>query len=71
MAIMHLPINICLICNNAEPLKAVAELHAPCEITLPNGEWGVGCIECNTFDYPCKTMKVLVNSYYKVKIEVK
>lgn len=40
-------------------LSAVAKLHKPQEITLPNGEWGMNCVECDDWDYPCNTIKTI------------
>jgi hypothetical protein len=38
-------------------LRAVVELHKPQEITLPNGEWGKSCAECDGWLYPCPTIQ--------------
>lgn len=40
-------------------LLAVVELHKPQEITLPDGEWGANCIECDGYDYPCPTIQAI------------
>lgn len=40
-------------------LRAVLELHKQQDITLPNGEWGTNCIECDELSYPCLTIKVI------------
>jgi len=40
-------------------LRAVVELHKPQDITLPNGEWGANCIECDGYDYPCPTIQAI------------
>ncbi len=40
-------------------LRAVVELHKPQEITLPDGSWGLGCEECDTWAYPCPTIKAI------------
>lgn len=40
-------------------LRAVMELHKPQEITLPNGEWGTGCVECDNWYYPCATIQAI------------
>ena len=40
-------------------LRAVVELHKPQEITLPDGEWGANCIECDGYDYPCPTIQAI------------
>ena len=37
-------------------LLAVVELHKPQDITLPNGEWGINCIECDGLTFPCPTI---------------
>jgi hypothetical protein len=41
-------------------LRAVVELHKPQEITLPNGEWGTNCVECDDLFYPCPTIQTIV-----------
>lgn len=35
------------------------ELHKPQEITLPNGEWGTNCVECDGWIYPCPTVQAI------------
>lgn len=40
-------------------LRAVMELHRPQDITLPNGEWGITCFECQGWDYPCLTIQAI------------
>ena len=40
-------------------LRAVLELHKQQDITLPNGEWGTNCIECDGFFYPCPTIEAI------------
>lgn len=40
-------------------LRAAVELHKPQEITLPDGEWGANCIECDGYDYPCPTIQAI------------
>lgn len=41
-------------------VEAVFELHKPQEITLPNGEWGTNCVECdNRWNYPCRTIETI------------
>jgi hypothetical protein len=40
-------------------INAVIELHKPQEITLPNGEWGTNCIECDGWIYPCPTVQAI------------
>ncbi len=40
-------------------LLAVAKLHKSQDITLPNGDWGTGCISCNTLVYPCTTIQAI------------
>ena len=42
-----------------DALRAVVELHKPQEITLPDGEWGANCIECDGYDYPCPTIQAI------------
>ena len=41
-------------------LRAVVELHQPQEITLPDGSWGKGCKECDSWSYPCLTIEIVV-----------
>ena len=38
-------------------IRSVLELHKPQEITLPDGNWGISCIECDGYSYPCTTVK--------------
>ena len=41
-------------------LRAAVKLHKPQEITLPDGEWGANCIECDDgYDYPCPTIQAI------------
>jgi hypothetical protein len=40
-------------------IRAVLELHKPQEITLPNGDWGSSCIECDGWFYPCPTIQAI------------
>ena len=40
-------------------LKSVIELHKQQDITLPNGEWGINCINCDGLFYPCPTIQVI------------
>jgi len=40
-------------------LRAVLELHKPQDITLPNGDWGNNCIECDGLFYPCPTIQAI------------
>ena len=40
-------------------LRAVVELHKPQDITIPNGEWGSNCIECDGWVYPCQTIQTI------------
>jgi len=40
-------------------LLAVVELHKPQDITLPNGEWGINCVECDGLFYPCLTIQAI------------
>jgi len=42
-----------------DALRAAVELHKPQEITLPDGEWGANCIECDGYDYPCPTIQAI------------
>jgi len=40
-------------------LRGVVWLHKPQEITLPNGNWGLNCVACDGFGYPCSTIQVI------------
>jgi hypothetical protein len=40
-------------------LRAVVELHKSQDITLPNGEWGFNCAECDELFYPCLTIQTI------------
>ena len=40
-------------------LRAVVELHKPQEITLPDGEWGSNCVQCDGWEYPCLTIQAI------------
>jgi hypothetical protein len=40
-------------------LRAVVELHKPQDITLPNGDWGANCTECDGWEYPCPTIQAI------------
>jgi hypothetical protein len=40
-------------------LRAVVELHKSQDITLPNGEWGINCVECDGLFYPCLTIQAI------------
>jgi hypothetical protein len=42
-----------------EALRAVMQLHRPQSITLPNGEWGSNCSQCDGLTYPCATVEVI------------
>jgi hypothetical protein len=42
-------------------LRAVAELHKPQEITLPDGSYGVNCEHCDGWEFPCKTMILIAD----------
>ena len=39
--------------------RLVMQLHAPQEITLPDGSWGRNCVHCDGWIYPCKTMELI------------
>jgi hypothetical protein len=45
-----------------DALIGVLNLHIEQEITLPNGEWGSNCKECDGWEYPCKTIQVIQNT---------
>ena len=40
-------------------LRAVVELHRSQPITLPNGDWGMNCILCDGYYYPCYTIDTI------------
>jgi len=42
-----------------DALRAVVELHKPQDITLPNGDWGANCTECDGWEYPCPTTQTI------------
>lgn len=42
-----------------EAIKSVLSLHKPQDITLPNGEWGINCIICDGWQYPCATIQAI------------
>jgi hypothetical protein len=42
-----------------DALRAVVELHKPQDITLPNGDWGANCTECDGWEYPCPTIQAI------------
>jgi hypothetical protein len=46
-------------------LKEVINLHTMQEITLPDGSWGVGCVECDNYVYPCATLQTIRNGLGK------
>ena len=39
-------------------LWLLIELHYSQEITLPNGEKGTNCNQCDGYSYPCATLKI-------------
>lgn len=43
----------------SQTLDDVIKLHKPQDITLPNGEWGTNCVECDKWNYPCLTIEVI------------
>ena len=46
--------------QHMKALRAVAEIHKPQEITLPDGEWGANCSHCDFgFNYPCPTIQAI------------
>lgn len=47
------------LCKEWNALANVLDLHKPQEITLPNGEWGESCVECDGWNYPCKTVEIM------------
>jgi len=41
-------------------IRAAFKIHAPQEITLPDGSWGSNCAYCDDgWTYPCATIKIL------------
>lgn len=40
-------------------LRSVVRMHAPQEITLPDGSYGNNCQECNGWVYPCQTIEAI------------
>ena len=45
--------------KSLQALRSVMELHKPQEITLPNGDWGLNCVLCDGFAYPCDTIETV------------
>jgi len=41
-----------------ETLWLVIQLHYSQEITLPNGDKGTNCNQCDGYSYPCATLKI-------------
>jgi len=48
-------------CSGAHELAllAVVKLHRSQPITLPNGDWGMNCILCDGYYYPCYTIDTI------------
>jgi hypothetical protein len=46
-----------------DALRAVVELHKPQDITLPNGDWGANCTECDGWEYPCPTIQAIEKEF--------
>jgi len=44
-------------------LVDIVKLHKPQEITLPNGEWGDCCVECDGLNYPCSTIRFIEKAF--------
>ena len=42
-----------------DALRAVVGLHKPQDITLPNGDWGTNCTQCDGWEYPCPTIQAI------------
>jgi len=40
-------------------LCEVVKLHKPQDITLPNGDWGTNCTQCDGWEYPCPTIQAI------------
>ena len=40
-------------------ITALENSHREQEITLPDGSWGLNCLECDGLSYPCRTMKLI------------
>jgi hypothetical protein len=38
-------------------IRSAFKLHAPQEITLPDGSWGNNCTYCDGWTYPCATIR--------------
>ena len=40
-------------------LHSVVKIHAPQEITLPDGSYGTNCQQCDGLVYPCQTIEAI------------
>jgi len=45
--------------KSLQALRAVVKLHRSQPITLPNGDWGMNCILCDGYYYPCYTVDAI------------
>ena len=52
-------ITVANITKQYHALRAVVKLHKAQDITLPNGEWGLNCIICDGWSYPCRTIQAI------------
>jgi len=41
-------------------LRRINDLHAPQEITLPDGSWGTNCRHCDGWEFPCATIYAMI-----------
>lgn len=48
--------------KTAKALARILTLHSEIEITLPNGEWGSCCQECQGFKFPCNTRLAIIEA---------
>lgn len=45
--------------KSAFALHSVVKIHAPQEITLPDGSYSYNCQECDGWVYPCQTIEAI------------
>ena len=50
--------------KHSKALELVVELHKSQDITLPDGDWGMNCVECDGFRYPCRTMQIIYKELF-------
>jgi hypothetical protein len=45
--------------KSAFALHSIVKIHAPQEITLPDGSYSYNCQECDGWVYPCQTIEAI------------